>query len=97
MYKKQLQLAQGKNDIVLDDWFELINEDVLVWVNAFKHRGQGWGEVVGNTLTIDVSKAGVYNILLMGTRCDHCAKTNWTGVEVPPEESEENTNGSSGA
>ena len=98
MYKRQLELVQGKNDIALPDWFDLINEEVMVWVNPFRHRGQAWGEVPGNNLHVDCSKAGVYNVLIMGDRKDHCAKECWNGVEVPPvpETEAEPTSGTGG-
>ena len=83
---------------MLEDWFSALNENVQVWCQAHKHRGQAWGEVSGNVLVLDCSKQGVYNVLIIGTRQDKDAKENWHGVEVAPEpESEENTNGTSSA
>ena len=86
LYKRQLSLVQGKNDIQLPDWFRYINEDVMVWANAYEHRGLAWGRVTENNLHIDCSKTGVYNILIIGSRGDAVAKDLWTGVEIPPTE-----------
>ena len=54
----------------------------MVWANPFKHRGAAWGETIQNTLHIDASKTGVYNVLIMGKRADKAAKENWTGAEI---------------
>ena len=82
IYRRKLECKQGKNEFDLPGWFSAINENVMVWVNPFKHRGQAWGEMEGNTLKIDCSKAGTYLALIIGTRCDEGAKENWTGVEI---------------
>ena len=54
----------------------------MVWVNPAGHRGQAWGETDGNTLKIDCSRAGTYLALIVGTRCDEGARSDWTGAEI---------------
>jgi hypothetical protein len=85
LYRRQLECIQGKNEFNLPSWFSHLNEDVMVWANAFKHRGLAWGETIGNVLHVDCSKAGVYNVLIFGKRKDPAAKNNWHGAEIPPE------------
>ena len=44
LYKRQLSLVQGKNDIQLPNWFRYINEDVMVGqtpMNTEALRGEG--------------------------------------------------------
>ena len=86
LYKRQLECVQGKNEFLLPSWFSHLNEEVLVWANAFKHRGLAWGETIGNVLHVDCSKAGVYNVLIFGQRKDPAAKNHWKGAEIPPSE-----------
>ena len=86
IYRRRLDCLQGKNVFELPDWFSALNENVDVWVNPFKHRGQAWGETVGNSLHIDCSKSGTYLCLFIGTRRDKDAVENWNGVEIPPTE-----------
>jgi hypothetical protein len=81
LYQKQLECVQGKNEFPLPEWFSALNENVMVWVNPFKHRGLAWGETNENVLHVDCSKNGLYNILIMGTRRDKDAKENWAGAE----------------
>ena len=88
LYQKQLDCIQGKNEFQLPDWFSDLNENVMVWVNPFKHRGQAWGETISNVLHVDCSKSGVYNCLIMGARKDPGAQT-WDGAEIPPEKTVE--------
>jgi hypothetical protein len=76
-----LECVQGKNEFPLPEWFSALNENVMVWVNPFKHRGLAWGETNENVLHVDCSKNGLYNILIMGMRRDKDAKENWAGAE----------------
>jgi hypothetical protein len=89
LYRRQLECVQGKNQFDLPSWFSHLNEEVLVWANAFKHRGVAWGETIGNVLVVDASKAGVYNVLIFGKRKDPAAINNWKGAEIPPSEAVE--------
>ena len=83
IYRRKLECVQGKNEFELPEWFSSLNENTMVWVNPFKHRGLAWGETIGNTLHIDCSKSGTYLALIIGTRCDEGAKGDWTGAEIP--------------
>jgi hypothetical protein len=38
---------------------------------------------------VDSSKAGLYNVLIFGTRKDPAAKSHWKGCEIPPSEAVE--------
>jgi hypothetical protein len=89
LYQKQLECIQGKNEFQLPEWFSALNENVMVWVNPFKHRGQAWGETIGNVLHVDCSKGGVYNVLIFGQRKDPAALSHWKGAEIPPSEAVE--------
>lgn len=54
----------------LPDYFEHLNTNVDVWVNAHKHFAHAFGEVQGDTLNVTCEKAGEYKVLVIGTRND---------------------------
>ncbi|MDQ0176701.1 phage tail-collar fiber domain-containing protein [Bacillus chungangensis] len=54
----------------LPDYFEHLNANVDVWVNAHKHFAHAFGEVQGGILNVTCEKAGEYNVLVIGTRND---------------------------
>jgi hypothetical protein len=46
----------------------------MCFCSPVKHFGNAYAEVVGSTLHVTTSKAGTYNVLVMGDRKDPCAK-----------------------
>ena len=73
-----------KNEIVIDlpSYYKYLNRNSQVFVTPQGHFGSGYGEVNDNKLTVNVSKKGKYNILVIGTRKDEVAIKSWQGAEV---------------
>ena len=42
----------------------------MCFVSPFRHHATGWAEVVDGKLQVNCSKAGLFNILAFGDRCD---------------------------
>ena len=87
LYRYQVEIKENTHTIDLPDYFNLLNTNVQVWVNANKHFGQGYGEIIGDKLVITTNAPGIYNILVIGTRHDEIAMKDFTkhGLEYIPE------------
>ena len=83
IYRWQVETVNGTATIELPDYYKHLNENDQVWVSAFKHFGQAYGEVNEGqtTLTITSNQDGKYNVLLIGTRKDEAAVNAWKGTE----------------
>ena len=84
IYKYQIECKEGENYIDLPDYFQFLNKDSLVWVNAFKHFGRAWGEVIEDKqVKIIAELTGIYNILIFADRKDEIAmkEFNKYGIE----------------
>ena len=83
IYRWQVETVNGVATIDLPDYYKHLNENDQVWVSAFKHFGQAYGEVneAQTTLTITSNQDGKYNVLLIGTRKDEVAVNAWKGIE----------------
>jgi len=88
IYKYQITVNNTNTyDIELPDYFNYLNENVMVWVCGVKHFGNGYGEIVGENCRITTSAEGVYNVFIFGDRCDDIAKKEFDkfGIEYDPE------------
>ena len=83
-YTYKITCEAGPNTVALADWFEFLNGETTVFVSPLRHFGTGWGETFGNTLSINVSAAGEYNVLVFGVRKDEAAMADDFGVEYAP-------------
>jgi hypothetical protein len=93
LYRYEITIDEdgGKASQDLPDYWRHLNENPQVWVTPVDHFGTGYGVVdpLSETLTIHASKAGRYNVLLIGTRKDPDAVKHWEqyGLEyTPPKE-----------
>lgn len=77
-------------EIPLPDYWPHLNENPQVWIAADDNFGQAFGKVnAGGTaivMTYD-GTPGSYNVLLIGTRCDEIAKTNFDPLGIEYEAS----------
>jgi len=76
--------VDGEATIDLPDYWPHLNENPQVWVNALEGFGRGYGkvDVDGKKLAVFADMPGTYNVLLIGTRCDEVAKTNFDPLGV---------------
>ncbi len=81
IYRWSINIINGKGIIELPDYYNFLNENSQIWVNPVEHFGIGYGKILGNILEIICNSDGKYNVLLIGTRKDEIAITNWKGVE----------------
>ena len=84
MYRYKIQTNNLKATIQLPSYFNFLNENPQVFVTCDSVLGCGKGMVTENIVNIDVSNDGIYNVLIIGTRKDECAKKAWNGAEIPP-------------
>jgi len=91
IYRYQVEVKEDTVAIDLPDYFNYLNGNPQVWVTAFKHFGQAYGEVKGEQLIITANKPGLYNVLLIGTRKDEIAMRDFNnyGLEYIQEETDE--------
>ena len=87
-YQFQYDCKAGMNEFDMPDYFDSINTDVLVYVSPYKCFGSAWGETANNTLIINCSADGTYNIQVIGTRNDKVCQDEYAkfGVEYPDPE-----------
>ena len=81
IYRWSIEITNGIGLIELPDYYNHLNENNQIWVNPVEHFGIGYGKIIENTLEIHCNVDGNYNVLLIGTRKDEIAITNWKGVE----------------
>jgi len=88
-YQYQETCTLGLNTFNLPEYFEAMNKDVLVYVSPYKHFWSAWGETSTdgtNKLYITTSRAGIYNIQVVGTRNDQAATDEFETYGVEYEE-----------
>ncbi len=78
LYKRQVTAPKaGVVDLIMPSYFAYLATNVTVFCNGFKHLGTAWGEqdeLEPSVIHITTSRKGVYNIMVMGDRCDDCAR-----------------------
>ena len=77
-----LDCLPGENSVALPDYFGWPGTSPMIFVTPRKCFGMGWGDVQGQTLTVTVSLAGTYNILLWATRADDMAVAEFAAFGV---------------
>ena len=79
MYKRHVTAPKaGLVDLIMPDWFAWLAKNVVIYCSGVKHFGQAWGEqdeLDPCVIHINVSKGGVYNVLVVCDRADECATT----------------------
>ena len=79
IYKRQVTAVKaGVVDLLMPSWFQWLAKDVHIFCNGFKHHGKAWGEqdaLDPCVIHLNVSKGGVYNVLVTADRNDMCATT----------------------
>jgi hypothetical protein len=72
---------KGKYTVNLPDYFPYLNGDVQVWVTCANGFGLAFGiyESESNTISVNTSEQGTYNILVIGTRIDNYTRS-WQGA-----------------
>jgi hypothetical protein len=79
MYKRQITAPKaGVADLIMPSWFAWLAKNVMVFCNGFKHHGTSWGEqdeLDPCVIHLNVSKGGIYNVLVTADRADMCATT----------------------
>ena len=79
IYKRQITaIKAGLAEVVMPSWFQWLAKNVMVFCNGFKHHGTAWGEqdsLDPCVIHLNVSKGGIYNILIVADRADMCATT----------------------
>ena len=92
IYKRQVTAAKaGLVDLIMPSWFAWLARNVLIFSNGFKHHGTCWGEqdeLDPCVIHLNVSKGGIYNIMVTADRNDVCATTMCPQVVeyIPAEE-----------
>lgn len=76
--------VDGEATIDLPDYWPHLNENPQIWVNAAEGFGRAYGKIAEDYLSMRVfaDTPGTYNVLLIGTRCDEVAKTNFDPLGV---------------
>ncbi len=84
IYRWQIEVTGSSHTINLPDYYEFLNENDMVWISPVDHFGIGHGKVNEQQTSIEITTNadGKYNILLIGTRKDDKATTNFHGVEI---------------
>ena len=95
-YKYQLQCLKGANEFPLPSYIEHLATNLMCWASPYKVHATAWAEVMGSTLHVNCSKAGTFNVLIFGDRCDSGAMECDKPIEYEEEaeESNEKTNAS---
>ena len=65
----------GVTDLIMPSWFGWLAKDVMVFCNDFRHHGTAWGErdeLDPCVIHLNVSKGGIYNIMVTADRNDVC-------------------------
>jgi hypothetical protein len=77
IYKRQVTAPKaGLAEVVMPSWFAWLAKDVQVFANGFRHHGTAWGEqdeLDPCVIHLNVSKGGIYNVLVVADRADVCA------------------------
>ncbi len=76
LYRWTVKVKNGKAIIELPDYFKYLNENVQVWISPKGHLGRAYGKINKefSKIIIIADTDGVYNVLVIGTRKDKCAK-----------------------
>lgn len=84
IYRFNITTSNCSASIELPDYYNLLNGEDQVYVNAKKHLGYGFGVVNDEQTHINITTNtdGEYNVLLIGTRKDKLASDFWNGTEV---------------
>ena len=79
LYKRSVIADKaGVTDLIMLSWFGWLAKDVMVFCNGFRHHGTAWGErdeLDPCVIHLNVSKGGIYNIMVTADRNDVCATT----------------------
>jgi hypothetical protein len=94
LYKRSVIADKaGVTDLIMPSWFGWLAKDVMVFCNGFRHHGTAWGErdeLDPCVIHLNVSKGGIYNIMVTADRNDVCATTMCPQqIEYIPEQPEE--------
>ena len=94
LYKRSVIADKaGVTDLIMPSWFGWLAKDVMVFCNGFRHHGTAWGErdeLDPCVIHLNVSKGGIYNIMVTADRNDVCATTMCPQqIEYIPEKPEE--------
>jgi len=88
-YRWTVKTKNGKAKIKLPSYFKFLNTNAQVWISPVKHFGVAYGVILKDkeTLRIDSNTDGVYNVLVVGTRCDEIAQKDFDkyGIEYQTE------------
>lgn len=86
LYRWRIKSTNGKAIINLPSYFDILNENPMVFINPVRMFGQGYGIFEGNTLEINTNNDGEYDILVIGTRKDKIARDFFDKYEceIPP-------------
>ena len=83
IYRFNIKTNNCSASIELPDYYNLLNNNDQVFINAKNHLGYGYGIINKEQTKIDITtnSDGEYNVLIIGTRKDKGALDGWTGVE----------------
>ena len=83
MYRYEICTEDCAASLELPNYFPFLNENTQVWVNPKNHLGSAYGIVNDNQSCINFTSNcdGMYDVLIIGTRCDRDAMHRWNGVE----------------
>jgi hypothetical protein len=70
IYRFTVKTVDNTCLILLDEYIQALNENIMIWVSPKKHFGNAYGVVSNNTLEVTSNEDGVYNVLFIGTRKD---------------------------
>jgi hypothetical protein len=88
IYRYNVTTSNCSASIDLPDYYNLLNGNDQVYVNAKSHLGYGFGIINSDQTKVDITTNtdGDYNVLIIGTRKDKLALDSWNGTEVQANE-----------
>ena len=88
IYRFNVTTSNCSASIELPDYYNLLNGNDQVYVNAKSHLGYGFGIINSDQTKVEITTNtdGVYNVLIIGTRKDKLALDSWNGTEVEANE-----------
>ncbi len=79
IYRYEVEAKKDKDNVKIElpDYFDVLNENVQIWVTAQDHFGNAFGKIYKNSCIVRCELKGKYNVLIIGTRKDPDAKNFW--------------------
>jgi hypothetical protein len=70
LYRRDITTISGSAVLIMPDWFDPLNKDVVIFVQADRHFGRAYATANGNAITVTSDSDGDYHLIIFGTRRD---------------------------